>query len=93
MGGGIAILYLSIFSAHTFYNLIDSPTTGVLMFLVTLLSFAISIVNATQILAVVSVIGAFATPFLVGSQDNSMIVLFSYITLINIGVLGISFFK
>lgn|GEM_PF-257644 len=93
MGGGIAISYLSIFSAHTFYNLIDSPTTGVLMFLVTLLSFAISIVNATQILAVVSVIGAFATPFLVGSQENSMVVLFGYIILINIGVLGISFFK
>ncbi|HTK33355.1 MAG TPA: DUF2339 domain-containing protein [Candidatus Paceibacterota bacterium] len=93
MGGGIAILYLSVFSAHSFYNLIDSGTTGIFMFLVTLLAFAISITNATQTLALVSVIGAFATPTLVGSHDNAMMTLFMYMTLINVGVLGISFFK
>ena len=93
MGGGIAVLYLSVFSAHSFYNLIDSGTTGILMFVITLLAFAISIVNATQILALVSVIGAFATPTLVGSHENSMGMLFAYMTIINMGVLGISFFK
>ncbi|MEI8248885.1 MAG: DUF2339 domain-containing protein [Candidatus Taylorbacteria bacterium] len=93
MGGGIAVLYLSVFSAHSFYNLIDSGTTGIFMFIVTLLAFAISIVNATQTLALVSVIGAFATPTLVGSHDNAMGMLFAYLTIINAGVLGISFFK
>ena len=93
MGGGIAVLYLSVFSAHSFYNLIDSGTTGVLMFIVTLLAFAISIANATQTLALVSVIGAFATPTLVGSHDNAMMMLFVYLTIINLGVLGVSFFK
>ncbi|MDO8430671.1 MAG: DUF2339 domain-containing protein, partial [Candidatus Taylorbacteria bacterium] len=93
MGGGIAILYLSVFAAHSFYSLINSGTTGILMFIVTLLAFAISITNATQTLALVSVIGAFATPFLVGSHENAMWSLFGYLTIINLGVLGVSFFK
>ena len=93
MGGGIAILYLSVFAARSFYGLIDPVTAGVFFFIVTALSFAISIVNATQTLALVSVIGAFATPFLVGSHENAMWSLFFYLTVINAGVLGISFFK
>ena len=93
MGGGIVVLYFSVFSAHSFYNLIDSGTTGVFMFLVTLLSFTISITNSTQTLAMVSVIGAFSTPFLVGSNENAMWSLFGYLTIINLGVLGVSFFR
>ena len=93
MGGGIVILYLSIFAARSFYGIIDPLTAGILFFMVTALSFAISIVNATQTLALVSVIGAFVTPFMVGSQDNSMWSLFFYLTVINLGVLGVSFFK
>lgn len=93
IGGGIAILYLSIFSANSFYHLIDPFTTGVFMFVVTLLAFAMSIANATPTLAAVGILGGFATPFLVGSHENAMLSLFGYLTLLNLGVLGISFFK
>ena len=93
IGGGIVILYLSIFAAQSFYGLIDPVTAGVFFFIVTVLSFAISIVNATQTLMLVSVIGAFVTPFLVGSHENAMWSLFFYLVVINIGVLGVSFFK
>lgn len=93
MGGGIAILYLSVFAAHSFYNLIDTGTTGILMFVVTLFAFALSIANSTQTLAMVSIIGAFSTPFMVGSNENTMLLLFGYLTIINLGVLGISFFR
>ena len=51
MGGGIVVLYLSIFSAHFFYQLVLPATAGVFMFVVTVLSFAISIYNATIVLA------------------------------------------
>lgn len=93
IGGGSAILYLSVFSAYSFYHLIDGTTAGVFMFLVTALTFAISIVNATITLSLVGIIGAFATPFLVGSGNDDMVVLFTYMIIINLGVLGISFFK
>ena len=93
MGGGIAVLYLSLFSAHFFYHLMSSTTAGVLMFCVTALAFAISIVNATPTLAMVSVIGGFLTPFLVGTGTNTMAQTFVYLTILNLGILAISFFK
>lgn len=93
MGGGSAILYLSIYSAYGFYSLISASTTGILMLCVTALTFVISIVNATMILSLVGVIGGFVTPFLVNTRADNMLVLFMYMTLINLGVLGISFFK
>ncbi|MBP6858817.1 MAG: DUF2339 domain-containing protein [Candidatus Pacebacteria bacterium] len=93
MGGGSAILYLSIFSAYSFYHLINASTAGVFMLCVTALTLAISVVNATQTLSLVGVIGAFATPFLVSSGSDDMLALFAYMTIVNIGVLGISFFK
>ncbi len=93
MGGGSAILYLSFFAAHSFYGLISSGVAGILMLGVTALTLTISIVNATMTLSLVGVIGAFATPFLVSSGVNTMIPFFFYLTIINLGVLGISFFK
>lgn len=93
MSGGIVILYFSVFSAHSFYGLISAGMMGVFMFLITLLSLIISITNSTQALALVSVIGAFSTPYMVGSGENSMWTLFGYLIIINLGVLGVSFFK
>jgi len=93
MGGGSAILYLSFFSAYSFYGLISAPTAGILMLCVTALTLAISIVDATITLSVVGIVGAFVTPFLVGYSENNMLWIFAYLTLINLGVLGISFFK
>lgn len=93
MGGGSAILYLSFFSAYSFYQLIGAPVAGILMLIVTALTLAISVVNATITLSFVGVIGAFVTPFLVGYVGDNMLSLFVYLSIINVGVLGISFFK
>ena len=93
MGGGIVILYLSLFAAHSFYNLIDPFMTYVLMFLVTTLGFIMSIINEDKTISFVSVIGGFLTPFMIPSSGDVMVSIFTYITILNIGVLGVSFFK
>ena len=93
MGGGIVVLYLSIFSAHFFFQLISPFVAGVFMAFVTALGLAISIANGTLVLGVVSVLGGFATPFMANSGTNEMVSLFGYITILNLGVLGVSFFK
>ena len=66
-GGGITILYLSFYAAHSFYNLIDSLNTGILMVLVTALTFVLSFINKNNKLAVLAVIGGFLTPFIIDS--------------------------
>ena len=92
-GGGLAILYLSIYAALNFYNLISHPLAFGSMILVTAAGVLLSLrYNAPHLLSVV-VIGGFATPFLVSSGENHQIVLFSYVLLLDLAILAVSVFK
>ncbi len=93
MGGGIGILYLSIFSAYSFYHLISSPIAFILMASITVLAMVVSIINATVTLSIIGVLGGFLTPTLVGGDVNNMFGLMAYLTILNLGILGISTFK
>ncbi len=94
MGGGIAILYLTIFAAFQFYHLITSQTLAFgLMLLVTVLSAVLSILGGTQNLAVLGVLGGFLTPFLLSTGTNNLAGLMSYVLLIDVGVLAVALFK
>lgn len=92
-GGGIVVLYLSFYAAHYFYNLIDPFTTGVLMVIVTGLTFVFSFINEDNKLAILAVVGGFMTPYIIGATGNNMVEVFSYITILNIGVLAVTIFK
>lgn len=93
LGGGIAVLYLSVYSAYHYYDLVSVSITAVAMFLITLLTFAFSLWNEDSKLAILATIGGFATPFMIGNIGDNMIEIFAYTTLLNLGVLAISFFK
>lgn len=92
-GGGIAILYLSFYAAHSFYNLIDPLNTGILMIIVTALTFIFSFVNKNNRLAIFAVIGGFLTPFIIGAKGDNMMEIFMYLIILNVGVLAITIFK
>ncbi len=92
-GGGIAILYLSFYAAHSFYNILDSFSTGIFMVLVTALTFVFSFINKDNKLAILAVIGGFLTPYIIGASGNNMTEIFSYLVILNIGVLAITIFK
>ena len=91
MGGGIGILYLTIYAAFAFYNLIGQPTAFIFMFLVTALTVVISIVDGAFALAVMGIFGGFLTPYLISTGQNAEVSLFTYILILDIGVLVISF--
>jgi uncharacterized membrane protein len=93
MGGGLVVLYLSIFSAHTFYHLVDPMIAFFGMILVTAIGVAISIINATKTLSVLALIGGFCTPFLIGMTELSAWTTFTYITILNAGTLGVLSYK
>jgi uncharacterized membrane protein len=92
-GGGIAVLYLSIYSSFAYYHLIDQvPAFGAMMIITAIGSFfAIRYEQAS--LAVFSILGGFLTPVLLSTGTNNQIGLFSYMTILNLGVLAISFYR
>ena len=66
-GGGLAVLFLAIYAAFSFYDLIGRTTTFALLVMVTAGAAALADRQRALGLALMAVGGGFATPFLVGS--------------------------
>ncbi|HMJ55765.1 MAG TPA: DUF2339 domain-containing protein [Polyangiaceae bacterium] len=89
-GAGIATLYASLFAARTLYELIPAPATFVAMALVTALAGFSAVRRDAFVLAVIGLVGGFATPVLLSSGVDHRYALFGYIGLLDAGVLFVS---
>lgn len=92
-GGGIAILYLSIYAAYGWYSLVDQTLAYLFMTFVTVAAGFFSIRAGQPPLLIMGMLGGFLTPALIGSEERGLYELFTYILILNLGVLGVSFFK
>lgn len=92
-GGGISILYLSIFATFNFYHLISQPIAFFIMALITAMGIAMSFYYDSVFLIVISIIGGFSTPFLLSTGVNNQFGLFFYILILDSAILFVSFFK
>jgi uncharacterized membrane protein len=92
-GGGSAILYLSIFAAYDFYQLIDSSLAFVCMALVTATTVVLALRQNALALAVLGVLGGFMTPVLLGGGRDEPTPLFGYLILLDAGVIALAYFK
>jgi len=92
-GGGISVFYITITLAFREYALFGQTTAFVLLILTTLFSVLLSLLYDREDLAVFSLLGGFASPLMVSTGVGSYIVLFSYIFILNTGMLIVSFQK
>lgn len=93
IGGGISVLYITIALAFWEYQLFSQPVAFVLLILITVLSVFLSLVYDKKELAVFSLLGGFASPLMLTSGTGNYIVLFSYLLLLNTGMLIIAYRK
>jgi len=84
-GGGVAILYVSIYAAFIFYHLIERPVAFSLMIAITILGAWLADREESQGLAVLAVGGGFITPFLLHGSADAQIALFTYIAIMTSG--------
>jgi uncharacterized membrane protein len=63
-GGGLGVLYLSLFAAHALYGLVGPVVAFAAMFTVTLLGTVVAVVSSRLITAVLAVLGGLLTPVL-----------------------------
>ncbi|KMQ49951.1 hypothetical protein CHISP_3165 [Chitinispirillum alkaliphilum] len=89
-GGGIATLYFSVFAAGPMYDLISLSVTFILMCMVTLCAGVLAAKTSSQLLAVIGLIGGFATPVMLQTPEPAYNVLYSYLFVLGLGVIGIS---
>ncbi|MES2849178.1 MAG: DUF2339 domain-containing protein [Bacteroidota bacterium] len=92
-GGGIAVFYFTIAFAFHEYNMFSQTTAFAIMVVITAFAVAIALLYDKIELAVIAVLGGFLAPFLVSNGSGNYIVLFTYLIILNIGILTISYFK
>lgn len=92
-GGGIGLLYLDVFFTLKVYSFI-TPELGFALFMALgVVTTLLAVKQDAAVLAVLGLSGAFMAPVLAGSNTGSHVMLFSYYLLLNIFILGVSWFK
>jgi uncharacterized membrane protein len=92
-GGGIAILYFSIFAAFNFYSLIEQLPALFLMVLITTTAVLMALRFDAKIIALIGILGGFLTPVMLSTGKDNQVGLFSYIALLDLGILALAYFK
>lgn len=92
-GGGLALFYLSIYSAFHYYNLIGQTTAFAFMLAVTAFGVILSLWANALPLAFLAAFGGFLTPYLLSAGVPNDSGFFGYLIILNIGILAVAFFK
>ena len=92
VGSGFGVFYLSIYSAYSFYNLIDPFSAFIYLTLVTFACVGMSIAYDSRPLIGFSFAGAFIMPFLLPFSGD-IHTLFIYLLIVNSGALLVARFK
>ncbi len=89
-GGGVAVLYLTVYAAYALYGIVPSLPAIALMGAVAVACGGLAFAQDAPGLAVLGVAGGFAAPVLAGTAEGNHVLLLSYYALLNVGVLGAS---
>ncbi len=92
-GGGVGVLYLTVFAALKLYSMVPPLAAFALMVWISATSSWLAIRQDALALAALSVAGGFLAPILTSSNTGSHVLLFSYYALLNAGIFGIAWFK
>ncbi len=91
VSGAIVILYFITYFSYSLYSLIPQVLTFGLMVVFTVFAVIAALSYNKQIIAHIGLVGAYAVPFLLSNGSGQVAVLFSYMAVINCGILFISF--
>lgn len=92
-GGGIAVLYFAISYAFQVYGLFSQPVAFGLLVVVTGFTVALSVAYDRIELAVLAIIGGFATPLMVSTGQGNFTVLCTYMLILDLGMLALAYYK
>lgn len=89
----IAILFATFFAARALWNLIGAVPAFLLLVLVTAVAVLLAVRRDSIFIALLGLLGGFATPALLSTGENRPISLFSYILLLNAGLAWVALRK
>lgn len=92
-GGGIGVLYLTIFAAFRLFGLLPPGAAFALLVVLVIGASLLAWLQRAQALAVLGSVGGFLAPLLISTGGGNHVALFSYYTLLNLAVFGLAWFS
>ena len=89
VGAGISILYLSVYSSFNFYHLVPQWVAFVLMAVVTGVTLVHGVHYNSLAVALLGWAGGFLTPIMLSTGQSNEVGLFTYVALLDVGLIGI----
>ncbi|WP_197440562.1 DUF2339 domain-containing protein [Polystyrenella longa] len=90
VGTAMGILYFSIFAAVEWYQLVPVPIGLTGLMVVTGMTLAFALWSNTQVTALIGMFGGYLTPLMLWPGEHSLAPLFSYLFVLNSGILLIT---
>jgi len=92
-GAGIAMLFATFFSAHALWQLMPVVPTFFAMALVAATAVVLAIRRDSLFIALLGLVGGFATPFMLSSALDRPLSLFGYLLILNAGLAWVAYRK
>ena len=89
-GGGVAVLYLTVFAAARLFELMPPIAAFGLMIVFCGLGCTLALMQNSKTMAISSFAGGFAVPVLLGGESETPLALFTYLTILNLAILMIA---
>ena len=93
LSGAMAIFYLITFAAYNFFALIPQLAAFGLLVLLTAVTVGAALRYNRQWIALLGLVGAYAIPFLLSDGSGRVHIMFTYMALLNIGILAVALKK
>ena len=92
-GGGIGIIYITIFAAYQLASLLPSALTFTLLVFFAMFTVALAVLQDSRTLAIFAIVGGFLAPILASSGSGNYVGLFSYYALLNAVIFAVAWYK
>lgn len=92
-GMAIGVFYLTTLSAMKLHALITPEIGFAFLFMVSVLSAILAVLQNAPVLAIVAAIEGFATPVLISTGENRPLGLFTYMAVLDIGIFVVAWFN
>ena len=92
-GGGVAVLYLTIYAAFGIYSLLPASLAFLLLVIITVAAGTLAVLQDSRALAILGIVGGFMAPVLASTGSGNHVLLFSYYAVLNCAVFAIAWLK
>jgi len=92
-GGGVGVLYLTVFAALRLYKMLPPELAFGLLAAIAAFSAMLAVLQDSRSLAITGVAGGFLAPILASTGGGSHVALFSFYAVLNAGIVGIAWYK